>query len=72
MPIRPRRTRAQKRDAWEDRYEKNFEKLAKNLPDTLYSIVSPKGREIVRKATQLTNRQMGYTERSVFPGSTKK
>jgi|DEB0MinimDraft_10_1074344.scaffolds.fasta_scaffold227149_2 hypothetical protein len=72
MPIRPRRTREQKRDAWEDRYHKNFEKLAKNLPDTLYSIVSPKGREIVQKATLQTNKQMGYTFRSVTPGSKKK
>jgi len=72
MPIRPKRTREQKRDAWEDRYHKNFEKFAKNLPDTLYSIVSPRGREIVRKATLLTNKEMGYTERSVMPGSKKK
>lgn len=72
MSIRPRRTREQKRDAWEERYEKNFDKLAKGLPDTLYSIVSPKGRAIVKKATLLTNKQMGYTEQSVWPGSKKK
>jgi hypothetical protein len=67
MPIRPKRTREQKRDAWEARYHKNFERFAKNLPDTLYSIVSPEGREIVKKATLKTNREMGYTERSVMP-----
>ena len=72
MPIRRRRTRAQKRAAWEDRYYKNFEIFAKGLPDTLGSIVGAKGQEASRKARLKTNKEMGYTERSVMPGSKKK
>lgn len=68
MPIKRKKTKDQKLDAWEKRYNKNFETYAKGIPDTLYSIVSPAGREANRKATLLTNKQLGYSWNQVMYG----